>query len=103
LSSPPRPRSSSLRPGAAALLVALAAVVAAGPGANAATPAPATYVAVVGEPGVEAAGDDALPVVPLVVGLLVLGGVAAALLAWRGAGRPAPRRRASKPDRLDST
>jgi hypothetical protein len=33
-------------------------------------------------------GGDALPVVPLVVGLLVLGGVAAALLAWRSAGRP---------------
>jgi hypothetical protein len=51
---------------------------------------------------VEAAGDDALPVVPLVVGLLILGGVTAALLAWRSAGRPAPWRRASKPGRLDS-
>jgi F0F1-type ATP synthase assembly protein I len=46
--------------------------------------------------------SDALPVVPLVVGLLVLGGVAAALLARRSAGRLAQRRRASKPGRLDS-
>jgi hypothetical protein len=101
LSSAPRPRSRSLRRGAAALLVALVALVA-GPGASAAPPAPATCAVVVAEPGAEAAGDDALPVVPLVVGLLVLGGVGAALLAWRGAGRPAPPRDAPEPGRLDS-
>jgi hypothetical protein len=64
--------------------------------------APLLIALVVGGPGVEPARDDLLPVVPLVVGLLVLGGVAAALLAWRSAGRPALRRRASKPGRLDS-
>jgi hypothetical protein len=40
-------------------------------------------------------GGDALPVVPLVVGLLLLGGVAAALLAWRSAGRQGATARAS--------
>jgi hypothetical protein len=40
-------------------------------------------------------GGDALPVAPLVVGLLVLGGVAAALLAWRSARRPRATGRAS--------
>jgi hypothetical protein len=102
LSSAPRPRPGSLRRAAAALLVALVAGVAAGPGADAAPPAPAACAVVAVEPGVEAVGDDALPVVPLVVGLLVLGGVGAALLARRGAGRPAPRRDAPKPGRLDS-
>jgi hypothetical protein len=102
LSSAPRPRSSGLRRGAAALLVALVAGVAAGPGASAAPPAPATCAVVVAEPGVEAGGDDALPVVPVVIGLLVLGGVGAGLLAWRGVGRPAPPRDPPEPGRLDS-
>ena len=39
--------------------------------------------------------SDALPVVPLVMGLLALGGVGAALLAWRSAGCPGAPGRAS--------
>jgi hypothetical protein len=121
LRSQQRSRPGSRRRGAAALLVALVGGLAAGPAATAAPPAPATHgeqlVQAPGKAGApgetpvpvpEAAGDDRLPVVPLVVGLLVFGGVSALLVRRRiadraGGGRPGPGRSAApEPGRLDS-
>ena len=121
MSSQQRPCSRGRRRGAAALLVALVGGLAAGPAAIAAPPAPATrgeqLVQAQDKVGVpedkpvpvpEAASDDGLPVVPLVVGLLILGGVSALLVRHRladgaGGGRPGPGRSAAPgPGRLDS-
>jgi hypothetical protein len=114
LSSQQRPRSRSRRRASAAVLVALVGVLAA------ASPALATRgehpVQAKGKVGAEetsapvpeAAGDDGLPVVPLVVGLLIFGGVSALLVRRRiadraGGGRPGPGRSAApEPGRLDS-
>jgi hypothetical protein len=108
LSSQQRPCSRSRRRRSAALLVALVDGLAAGPAATAASPAPATHgehhsaavplfqrmpdphdghPAAKPVPVPEAAGDDGLPVVPLVVGLLIFRGVSALLVRRR---RPHP-------------
>ena len=124
MSSQQRPCSRSRRWGSAALLVALVAGLAAAPAtrgehdsAHDGHPAAKRYLAQaqgkVGAPEdkpvpvPEAASDDGLPVVPLVVGLLIFGGVSALLVRRRlteaGGGRPGPGRSAAPgPGRLDS-
>jgi hypothetical protein len=124
LSSQQRPCSRSRRWGSAALLVALVAGLAAAPAtrgehdsAHDGHPAAKRYLAQaqgkVGAPEdkpvpvPEAASDDGLPVVPLVVGLLIFGGASALLVRRRvtepGGGRPGPGRSATPgPGRLDS-
>jgi len=125
LSSQQRPCSRSRRWGSAALLVALVAGLAAAPAtrgehdsAHDGHPAAKRYLAQAQDkvgapedkpvPVPEAASDDGLPVVPLVVGLLILGGVSALLVRHRladgaGGGRPGPGRSAAPgPGRLDS-
>jgi len=124
LSSQQRPCSRSRRWGSAALLVALVAGLAAAPAtrgehdsAHDGHPAAKRYLAQaqgkVGAPEdkpvpvPEAASDDGLPVVPLVVGLLIFGGASALLVRRRltepGGGRPGPGRSAAPgPGRLDS-
>ena len=124
MSSQQRPCSRSRRWGSAALLVALVAGLAAAPAtrgehdsAHDGHPAAKRYLAQaqgkVGAPEdkpvpvPEAASDDGLPVVPLVVGLLIFGGASALLVRRRltepGGGRPGPGRSAAPgPGRLDS-
>ena len=124
MSSQQRPCSRSRRWGSAALLVALVAGLAAAPAtrgehdsAHDGHPAAKRYLAQAqGKVGAsedkpvpvpEAASDDGLPVVPLVVGLLIFGGASALLVRRRvtepGGGRPGPGRSAAPgPGRLDS-
>ena len=124
MSSQQRPCSRSRRWGSAALLVALVAGLAAAPAtrgehdsAHDGHPAAKRYLAQArGKVGApvdkpvpvpEAASNDGLPVVPLVIGLLIFGKVSALLVRRRlteaGGGRPGPGRSAAPgPGRLDS-